>query len=192
MRKASGSAPIAARSERLTRSILRAMSDGGSPARKCTPAISASAVATNRQPARTSISAASSPRSRAPGYFAASGRKYRAMSSNSPGRDGSPLTRHPHLARTQQARQLVENPIDESSLLAGEERVGKLDIFAHGDPGGNLVMCRQLVDPGPQDGSQDIVEPLDRPVLGQHRRHQIVELAAVRGDAAHQLTEPRA
>src|SRR5258706_16029022 len=168
------------------------MSDGGSPARKWTPATSASAVATSRQPVRTSISAASSPRSRAPGYFAASGLKYRAISSNSPGRDDSPLTRHPHLARTQQPRQPVENPIDESNLLAGEERVGKLDIFAHGDPGGNLLRRRQLVDAGPQDGSQTVAEPLDRPILSQHRRHQIVELAAVRGDAAHQLAEPRA
>ncbi len=51
-------------------------------------------------------------------------------------------------------------------------------------------MGRQLVDAGPEDGAQDIVEPLHRPIRRQHRGDQIVELDAIGGDPAHQLAEP--
>src|SRR5216683_2640466 len=82
-RKPSGRAPLPARSERLMRNALRATASGGSSAKKCTPAITASVLRTRSWPAGMARTAASSTRASAPGWVA-SGRKCRAIRRSSP------------------------------------------------------------------------------------------------------------
>ena len=77
-RKPSGRAPLAARSERLTRSAFLATAAGGSSGKKCTPEITPSVLSTRSWPGGTAMAAASSTRPNAPGCVA-SGRKCRAI-----------------------------------------------------------------------------------------------------------------
>ena len=67
-----GAAPMAARSERFTRSSLRATRSGGQ-SRKCRPWIMVSTVATRRSPVAIGRTAASLCRPKVPSVFAASG-----------------------------------------------------------------------------------------------------------------------
>ncbi len=69
-RKPSGLAPLAARSDRLTRSALRATSRAASSAKKCTPPMMASVLSTRSQPGGGLMKAASSDRPSAPGWVA--------------------------------------------------------------------------------------------------------------------------
>src|SRR5579885_1008061 len=182
---------MAARSERLTRSIFRATRSGGSSGRKWTPATSASAVTTSCRPGGTSMSAASSASPNAPARPAASGRRWRAISSNSPGRlaglAGS--MRHRQLLRPQLAREAVEDSVDQARFLLAIERVGQIDIFADDDPGRYVRPIRKLMDARAQDAAKQGLQALDRPVLGQDRRDHVVEVAAAADDAAHQRDE---
>src|SRR5262249_60564888 len=73
-KKPTGDAPLAARSDRFIRSTLRAMLPGGSLGRKCTPAMTPSAVKTTSQSAGGGNTAASSPRTKAPGGVASGGK----------------------------------------------------------------------------------------------------------------------
>ena len=70
-----GRAPMAARSDKLTRSALRATSAGGSCSRKCTPATTASAVTTSSWAGSRVRKAASSVSPSAPARPSASGAK---------------------------------------------------------------------------------------------------------------------
>ena len=81
-RQAWGTAPMAARSERLTRNSFLAMSSGDSFSGKCTPATRASAVTTRRAPA-VSKRAASLVSPGAPSPALARGAKKREIRSNS-------------------------------------------------------------------------------------------------------------
>src|SRR5262249_33300072 len=143
-RKPSGRAPLPARSERLIRSAFLATLSGGSSGKKCTPAITPSAVSTNSRPGGTVTTAASSTSPSAPGCVA-SGRKCRAISrSSAEPREvflrttigegyalGAPPSagRGCKLAGAKPARQRVEHGVDHAGLLAVDERVGDADIF---------------------------------------------------------------
>ena len=81
-RKPAGFAPLAARSDRLTRSAFCAIASGGSSGKKCTPPTMASAVTTSAWPAGGVRTAASSVKPSAPGCRAI-GLKYRAISRSS-------------------------------------------------------------------------------------------------------------
>ena len=69
-RKPSGFAPLAARSDRFTRSALLATVCAASSGKKCTPPMMASVLSTRSQPAGGLMKAASSDRPSAPGWVA--------------------------------------------------------------------------------------------------------------------------
>src|SRR5206468_1274780 len=123
---------MAARSERLTRSILRAIRSGASSVKKCTPATSASVVITRRRPVGTSRTAASSERLKTPSRPPVSGRKYLAIRPNSSsGFAGA--TGNRQFARPQFARQAIEHAVDQTGLAVGVEGIGEIDVFADDD-----------------------------------------------------------
>src|ERR1051326_3415638 len=123
---------MAARSERLTRSILRAIRSGASWLKKCTPATSASVVITRRRPAGTSRTAASSVRLKTPLRPPVSGQEYRSIRANSSsgfaGATGNRL-----FARPKFARQAIEHAVDQAGLAVGIEGIGEIDVFADDD-----------------------------------------------------------
>src|ERR1700691_6236304 len=136
-------APLAARSERLTRSSFCATCAGGSSGRKCTPSTIASVLRTYCSPGGPSISATSSLRPSAPG--AASGAKKRAMRWNS-SRCGAAVTVPPlEFVRPERARQVVEHAIDHARLLAFVEGVADVEIFADHHRRRHILARQQLI-----------------------------------------------
>jgi len=158
--KPAGFAPLAARSDRLTRSAFFAIASGGSLGKKCTPPTMASAVTTKARPAGGVRSAASSVKPSAPGCRAI-GLKCRAISRSSA--DSCPdsprlarsATASPHsrfeLARAQLPCKLVEHRIDHAGLLAIDEGIGDIDIFAHHHARRHVGLAVEFVGAGAQD-----------------------------------------
>src|ERR1700722_4247705 len=184
-----GTAPLAARSDRLTRSSFCAISPGGSSGRKCTPATMASVLRTYCSPLAPGISAASSSSLRPPG--AASGAKKRAMRSNSSRRGFAVTALLPELARPQPPRQVVEHAVDQSRLLGSEERMGDVEILVDDDLGRHVRAMRQFESAAAQDGAQHGFKPDERPIRRQRGRDRAVELGPVRrrarGDRAEKF-----
>src|SRR5260221_4715312 len=143
----------------------------------------ASTVRTSCRPGGPSISATSSSRPSDPSP--ASGAKKRAMRSNSPRRGSATAIRSKSLAEivlTQNPRQTIENTVDHPRFLAGEENVRDVEILADDDARRDIRPAEQFVGPGPQDGAQNRLQPMQRPFLAERRRDHAVELAlALRG-----------
>ena len=132
-----GSAPIAARSLRLTASAWWPIERGGAPGRKCRPSTSVSVAATSAGPGGTSSSAASSPtpsntsRARATrgGNTARSGRIRRAARRRRLRRERLAACSADRSA----ARRAVEHGIDELVAVGGAEALGELDALVDHD-----------------------------------------------------------
>src|SRR5690348_6272779 len=137
-----------------------------------------SVVSAYCSPSGPSISATSSARPRAPGP--ASGPKKRAMRSNSPRRGAAATRSSPQPLGPERPGEAVEDAIDEARLLAGEESVRNVEIFADGDARRHLGTCQQLIGARAQDRPENDLEPLERPVGGQRRSNVLVELGAPR------------
>src|ERR1700761_7947632 len=135
-----GSAPLAARSDRLTRRSLRATRSSGSEGRKCTPSTIMSLVTIRSKPGRAGIAAASSSRPRASGAPPVSGFISRAMKSNSstPAVASDPVV----------TGYAVQGGVDEAGLGALEERLGDLDIFVDRHLGGHVRPAGQFEGAG--------------------------------------------
>ncbi len=114
-RKPSGLAPLAARSERLTRKAFLATASAGSSGKKCTPAITASVVSTSSCAGGTATTAASSARPSAPGWVA-SGPKCRAIRRSSA---ESWLGLRGAIACSLQCRRSIRISVRRSQLVAG-------------------------------------------------------------------------
>src|SRR6185437_5050217 len=154
------------------------------------PATIASTVRTSWRPGGPSINAASSRRPSAPGP--ASGAKKRAMRSNSPRCRSATAIRSEAMVGivlTQDARQAIEHAVHHSRLLAGEKGMRDVKIFADDDARRHVGAAEKLIGAGPQDGAQDRLQPLQRPLLAQRRREHAVDLALARRGAAHDVRE---
>src|SRR3954463_8600761 len=143
---------MAARSDRLTRSSLAAISAGGSSGRKWTPATSASVVITSSRSAGMPKTAASSVRPSAPGKPAASGFRYLSIRPNSPallspGGRGTGGVRSGKIVGADRACQLVEHAVHHRRFTAGEKGVGHVHILADHDPGMGIHMDQKLEGP---------------------------------------------
>src|SRR5437868_12626551 len=119
------------------------------------PAMIVSVVRTSCFPGGPSISATSSTSPSAPGP--ASGAKKRAMRWNS-SRCGAAATigSQPviRLVLPQHARQAVEHAVHHPRLLAGEEGVRDVEIFADHDARRHVGAAEQLIGAGAQNGAQ--------------------------------------
>src|SRR6476660_9396000 len=185
--KPAGVAPLAARSERFTRSALRASVSGGSSGRKCTPSTMASVVTTMSSPDGFNA-AASSSRLKAPGLVAI-GRKYRAISESSPAVDGALATRE--LVGAKLSRDLVEHGVHHAGLILFDKGVRDVDIFGHDHTARHILAMLQLIRTRAQHRAQDRVDPLQRPPLRQRVIDQRIEFSLVAHHAGHHVTEER-
>src|SRR5690349_10110349 len=185
--KPAGTAPLAARSLRFTRSALRATVSGGSSGRKCTPSTMASVVTTMSLPSGCNA-AASSSRRKAPGWVA-SGRKYRAISESSPDAGFSLATRE--LVGAELARDLVEHGVDHAGLVLFDEGMRDVDIFGHDHTARHVLAVLQFVGARAQHRAQNRVDPLKRPSLLERIVDQGIELGLIADHAGHHVLEER-
>src|SRR3984893_3106058 len=172
--KPAGVAPLAARSDRFTRSALRAIVSGGSSLRKCTPSTMASVVTTTSSPRAFRI-AASSTRLNAPGSVA-SGLKYRAISVSSP--DGRALATG-KLVGAKLPRDLVEHGVDHAGLVAIDKGVRDIDIFRDHDAAGHILAMLEFIGARAQHRAQVRVDPFQRPALRQRVVNHRIKLGLV-------------
>src|SRR5579862_212343 len=147
----------------------------------------ASVVSTYCWPSGPSISATSSISPSAPG--AASGAKKRAMRSNSPRRGAVATVIFPRTLGPERPREPVEHAVDEPWLLAGEESMRDVEIFADGNADRHFRPRQQFVSTRTQDRAQDDLEPLQRPIRRERRGDLAIELLAPRRSAFDQLRE---
>src|SRR3984893_3353744 len=89
------------------------------------------------------------------------------------------------------ARHAVEHGIDEAGLALIVEGVGDLDIFVDRHPGRHVATMQEFVGAGEQDRAHQPVDALPGPVLGQRRRHGLLELVLVRHGAFDDVLEQR-
>src|SRR6516225_6115670 len=173
-KKPTGDAPLAARSDRFIRSTLRAMLPGGSLGRKCTPAMTPSAVKTTSQSAGGVSTAASSPRSNAPGAVA-SGRKYRPIRRSSPeiscaepsSSEGisCPSLSAGELAGAELVRELIEHGIDHPGLFLVDKSAGHVDIFRGYHACRHVAPVGKFIGAGPQHRAKHGFDPFERPAI---------------------------
>src|SRR5260370_18496959 len=104
----------------------------------------------------------------------AGGAKNRAMRSNSPSL-GAAIAAGPREFRLAQGpRDPVQHAVHHARLLAREEGVRDLDVLVHRDPRGHVAAREKLVSSGAQDRAQHALEPCQRPIRLQNRRHDTV------------------
>src|SRR5450830_1509240 len=198
-RKPSGRAPLAARSDKFTRSALLATVCAASSAKKCTPPIIASVLSTRSQPGGGVMKAASSERPSAPGCVA-SGLKKRAIRRSSADMPSSCAVNFAvmglpgglaELGRAQCPRQLVEHGIDHAGLVAFDKGGRDVGVFRHHHPRRHVAAIIELVGAGAQRGAQHRFDTLERPAFCQRFVDQRVELALLAHHTGDNVAEER-
>src|SRR6185437_4199034 len=134
-----------------------------------------SVVSTYCSPAGPSISATSSVRLSAPGP--ASGAKKRAMRSNSPSGGVGGLV-IPQALGADRAGKAIEHAVHQSGLLAGKEGMSNIEIFADDDARRHTRPCQKLIHGNAQDRAEDDLQPLERPIGGEHRGNAAIDIHA--------------
>src|SRR5215831_11513898 len=110
----------------------------------------ASVLTTSCSSGPTSTIATSSVRSKAPGAPAASGAKWRAISSNSSGNGRAATGAILQFVGPQRMRQAVENRVHQLRFLLVVEGFGDVDIFLDRHARRHVQAVRQLIAAGPQ------------------------------------------
>src|SRR5690606_5826734 len=189
-----GSAPMAARSERLTASAFQPMSAGGWEARKWTPSLSTSVVTTSSCPAAGRRAAASSPMPVATSLRSRARLRMRAIRSNStaPPPQAAAAPRGSaacglHLDRAPFSGGAVEHAVDVGVAVLGPEALDRAQGLVDHHPVGHVDAVLQLVGGDAQHGTLYLVDLLDAAV--QERGQRGVERIAVGKHAAHQVLE---
>src|SRR5690606_25320491 len=131
-----------------------------------------SVVTTSSRPGGKASTAASSVRPRAPGWLAASGARYRAMSSNSPGRRVVATRPEPGFLGPHHVRDPIEHTIYERCFAGREEVGGHIDIFLDDHARGHVAARQQLIGSGPEDRPQDHLDPREITLPARQRRAQ--------------------
>src|SRR3569623_298728 len=172
-RKPSGLAPLAARSDRFTRSAFCATALAGSSGKKWMPETMASVLSTISVPGGGLMKAASSVSPSAPGWVAM-GPKYRAISLSSLEGESADMGRTlPHdlsgreLLAAQLAGELIEHGVDHAGLVALDEGGGNIGIFGNDGTSWHVAAVRPLIGAGAQGGAQHRLDALERPALLQ-------------------------
>src|SRR6185312_13349690 len=192
-RKPSGVAPLAARSERLTRSALRATSAASSWGKKCTPPMMASVLSTTSVPGAGVRKAASSVSASAPGCVAIGLKKSAIrrssadiLSSEAPmGLSGG------EFVGPQLARQLVEHGVDHAGLVAADEGGGDVGVFGDDGARRHVLAMHELVGPGPHRCAQDRLDALQGPRLLQGLVDHRIEHTLLAQHAGDDVAEER-
>src|SRR5262245_31704934 len=193
-RKPRGRAHFAARSDRFTRSALRATSCAASSRKKCTPPTMASVFSTRSHPGGGLRKAASSERPSAPGCVA-SGLKKRSIRRSSADILSPAAIISPdgavELAASQAPRELVEHSIDHSRLVPLDESGSNVGIFGYNDARRNVEAVDQLIGTGAQSRAQNRFDALERPALGQRLIDQWIEIALFAHHARYNVAKER-
>src|SRR5918998_2084142 len=172
---AAGSAPLAARSDRLTVTSFHPTLAAGSAGRKCTPSAMLSWVSTS-----PSNSATSSASPRAAGSVA----NLRSRS----------ITCASFIALTRRGGSRpfgdgVAQAVDETAFALVVEGVGDIDIFGDYRADRHVGAGEQFIGAGAQDGAHRAVEALEAPALGEPGADRRVDLHAAGRDAGHDIVE---
>src|ERR1039457_6294211 len=190
-RNPSGRAPLAAKSDKFTRSALLATLCAASSAKKCTPPIMASVLSTRSQPGGGLMKAASSDKPSAPGWVAI-GWKKRAIRRSSPEISScAAITSPSEFGRAHLARQLIEHGIDHAGLVALDEGRRDVGIFRHHHARRHVAAVVELVGASTQRRAQHRLDALERPAFRQRLVDDRVELALLAHHAGHDVAEER-
>src|SRR5262245_3271073 len=193
-RKPRGRAPFAARSDRFTRSALRATSCAESSGKKCTPPTMASVLSTRSHPGGGLRKAASSESPSAPGCVA-SGLKKRAIRRSSADILSPAVIISPRgaveLTAAQASRELVEHSVDHSCLVPLDESSGNVGIFGYDNACRNIEAVGQLIGAGPQSRAQNRFDALKRPAFRQRLIDQGIEISLFAHHARYNVAKER-
>src|SRR5262245_34878143 len=193
-RKPSGRAPLAARSDRFTRSALLATVCAASSGKKWTPPTMASVLSTRSQPAGGLRKAASSAKPRAPGWVA-SGSKNRAIRRSSADKLSRVFIVSPggtaELGRAQTPRKLVEHSIDHASLVAPNKSSRDIGILRHDDTRRHVVAVNQLIGAGAQRRAQNRFDTFEWPAFRQRLIDHWIKLALFAHHARNDIAKER-